>query len=126
LLETAASAFNIECFQRAVENPASGSSWIQGSEMKIQVEIDEYPQLRHAIKTLEIERSRLAKLIREPRSVSETRPDGPEPRINELKICLDEVKAAISLIHDCVEAARHGRQREYPVLKENAKTRRSK
>lgn len=85
--------------------------------MIIKIEVDEYPQLRHAVSALELEQSRLSKLIRERISSSATADEDAESSALELKLCLDEVETAISLIRNCIEAARHARQREYPPPK---------
>jgi hypothetical protein len=78
--------------------------------MKVEIEIDEYPQVRYALKILEIERVRLSNAIQELRS----NPGTAEDVAGEHEVHLDEIEAAISLIRTCVEAARHARQRERP------------
>jgi hypothetical protein len=79
--------------------------------MKVEIEIDEYPQVRYALKTLEIEQLRLSNAIRKLGSSPRTAEDGA----GDHEMCLDEIEAAISLIRTCVEAARHARQRERPA-----------
>jgi hypothetical protein len=78
--------------------------------MKVEIKIDEYPQVRYALKILEIERVRLSNAIQEQRS----NPGTAEDVAREHEVCLDEIKAAISLVRSCVEAARRARQRERP------------
>jgi hypothetical protein len=97
-----------------------------GGEMIVQIEIDEYPQIRHAIQALDIERNRLLKAIEELRSAPAAGEDDPTARVNEQIVGLDETETAIALLRDCVEAARHTRQREYPLPKEPSKKRRAK
>jgi hypothetical protein len=83
--------------------------------MKVEIEIDTYPQLRFAIETLEIERCRLLKAIRTLRAVPTTGNEYLSYRINEHTACLSEIENGISLIRICVEAAREARQHEYPL-----------
>jgi hypothetical protein len=94
--------------------------------MKIEIDIGEYPQMRHAIETLEIERSRLLKSIRELRSLPVVGEEYPLDRINENTLCLSEIDSAILLVRDCLEAARVARQRERPMPGEASKAKRSK
>ena len=81
--------------------------------MKIEIEIEDYPQIRHALATLELERSRLLKSIRTLR-LGLAKGENAAAHI-ELRIRLDETKTAISLIRCLLEAARQARQREYPM-----------
>ncbi len=94
--------------------------------MIIEIDIDEYPQMRYALDTLETERSRLVKSIREMRSRPITGSDYPLPRINENRASLNEIDNAIKLVRNCIEAARHARQHERPVPQELSKKARSK
>jgi hypothetical protein len=89
--------------------------------MIIEIDIDEYPQMRYAIETLEIERSRLLKSIRELRSLPATGEDFPLTRINENLASLNEIDNTIKLVRNCIEAARHARQREHPEPEKSSK-----
>jgi hypothetical protein len=94
--------------------------------MIVQIDIDEYPQIRHAIKALELERNRLLQVIEELRSAPAAGEDDRTARVNEQIVGLDETETAISLLRSCVRAARHARQREYPIAKVASKKRRAK
>jgi hypothetical protein len=69
-------------------------------------------EMEYATQTLEIERCRLVKAIREMRSVA-VEEDYPAGRIKEHKESLEQIQSAMDLIFRCIEIGSAQRRRQW-------------